>query len=79
MLGIFRVQQDNGTVVIDSETKDQIYQLQIKLKHNLSEDYNIESPNEKKPKLKIVNINSEDVSIELDYESIIEEIKKMFI
>lgn len=69
-------QAHNGAVVIGCEGKDEIIQLQEKLKNNLGEEYNIELPSQKKPKLKIANIDSEDVSMEDDDQSIIDEIIK---
>lgn len=66
----------NGAVVIGCESKDQTIQLQDKLKQNLGGKYDVELPRRKKPKLKIVNINSEDVGTEDDDQSIIDEIVK---
>lgn len=69
-------QAHGGAVVIGCESKNQIIQLQDKIKQNLGEQYSVELPNQKKPKLKIVNINSEDVSTEDDDLSIVDEIIK---
>ena len=64
----------NGAFIIGCDTKEGISSLRTQLAI-LGEKYSIETPSLKKPKLKIVNINKHDVSLEDSDETIIDNIK----
>lgn len=54
-------QATNGAIVIGCENSEERHLLQTKITEKLNEKYNVEIPQLKKPKIKIANINNEDI------------------
>lgn len=65
----------SGTVIIGCESEQSITELKFLLADNLDkEEYTIEMPQLKKPKLRIMNINREDIGLDDSDQDIIDEI-----
>ncbi|XP_050308407.1 uncharacterized protein LOC126744878 [Anthonomus grandis grandis] len=65
-----------GGVVIGCSDKNQIKDLRTQLEKQLGQKYTVEVPSLKKPKMKIVNINKDDVGLEDSDSTIIDLIVK---
>lgn len=68
-------QAKSGAVVIGCESKQNIDDLKSQLANNLNKDeYTVEIPQLKKPKLRIMNVNKEDIGLDDSDQDIIDEI-----
>ena len=76
-INISKFQQvTKGAVVIGCDSKNEINELQTKITKELGDNYTVQVPVPKKPKIKIINVNSEDVCVDDSEESIVDQIIK---
>lgn len=66
----------NGGVVIGCSDKQHVAELRKQLENQLGGKYTVETPPLKKPKLKVININKDDISTEDSDEEIVDLIVK---
>lgn len=74
-MGITKVQKGKeGTVILGCETGEEMDKVKDVMQSKLGENYNVTEPLQKKPKIKIININEEEM--ELGDDELIDTIKR---
>lgn len=74
-MGITKVRKGReGTVILGCETGEEINKLKDVMQSKLGENYNVTESLQKKPKIKIININEEEM--ELDGDELLDTIKR---
>lgn len=67
-------QGSNGTVIIGTENSKHMDSLKNQLSKEMGSDYEVVVPTKKRPKVKVVNINSSDVNVSDEDKSIIDQL-----
>ncbi|EFN77658.1 hypothetical protein EAI_05448, partial [Harpegnathos saltator] len=55
---------NKGTVILECESKSQMEELKVTVQNKLGKDYNIMEPKGAKPKIKIINIDEEEMALD---------------
>lgn len=64
-VGITKLRKgNNGTVILGCESKSEMEKLKVTVQNKLGKEYNIMEPKGAKPKIKVVNIDEEEMKLE---------------